>query len=91
MKTMALTLNVGFGLTASGLTGLVRTSRASVELEDFLKGAGDLDKYAGKLADNGFAEVDSLADREVSCLYGEHLKFPCGIPFFLFIVLMLGS
>ena len=63
-----MTLNLGLGLTASGLSGLGLTrTGASGELVAFLKGAGDLDKYAAKLVENGFAEVESLSDWEVSC------------------------
>ena len=64
---MTVTLNMGFGFTTTGLTslGLTRSSKASSALVAFLKGAGDLDKYAAKLAEHGFGEVESLTDREV--------------------------
>ena len=80
-RTLTSALTLGFGLTASGLTssgltrsGLSASSRAgasghgsaSAALVAFLRGAGDLDKYAGALVEQGFVEVESLADQEVT-------------------------
>ena len=66
MRTVTSSLTLGLGLTATGLTGLGLIQPGESAMVTFLKCAGDLDKYAAKLAEHGFVEVEALADREVT-------------------------